>query len=185
VGTTQDWQQSVGHHFTFKIKVLKLLKCQHDSVHLHTNKHILKINCLSLVWNITYMLLLCHTFYYPCKAQHFCIYNSFTSKVQKIQYTKMFLSDQPRQTWVKNQSSGDLGSIHHDSPQVSKMLVFNPSLTWLIATGFECNHLPRQLQILQIKITILLSCSIPFYQLLPINQYSHNFELLVMLHGKI
>lgn len=98
----------------------------------------------------------------------------------------MLLSDQPHQTWVMNQYSGDLGSIHHDSPQVSKMLVFNPTLTWLIATGFECNHLPGQLQILQIKITIiLLSCSIPFYQLLPINQYSHNFELHFTLHGNI
>jgi len=35
----------------------------------------------------------------------------------------MLLSDQPCQTWVMNQSSGDLGSIHHDNPQVSKMLV--------------------------------------------------------------
>jgi hypothetical protein len=100
----------------------------------------------------------------------------------------MLLSDQPHQTWVMNQSSGDLGSIHHDSPQVSKMLLFffNPTLTWLITTGFECNHLPEKVQILQIKITIILfSCSIPFYQLLPINQYSHNFELHFMLHGKI
>jgi hypothetical protein len=98
----------------------------------------------------------------------------------------MLLSDQAHQTWVMNQSSGDLSSIDHDSPRVSKMLVFNPNLTRLIATGFECNHLPGQVQILQIKITIIfLLCSIPFYQLLPINQYSHKFELHFMLHGKI
>ena len=63
VGTTQNWQQEVGNHFSFKIKAVKLLKCQHDSLHLHTNKHTLKINCLILVWNIMYMLLLFHTFY--------------------------------------------------------------------------------------------------------------------------
>jgi hypothetical protein len=98
----------------------------------------------------------------------------------------MRLGDQPHQILVMNQSSGDLGFIYHDNPPVSKMLVFNPTLTWLIATGFECNHLPGQIQILQIKITIiLLSCSIPFYQLLPINQHRHNFELHFMLHGKI
>jgi len=42
----------------------------------------------------------------------------------------MLLSDQPHQTWVTNQSSGDLGSIHHDSPQVSKMLVFFLTQLW-------------------------------------------------------